>query len=252
MLDAAHALMNQGISRASGARGRSRDGDARQGDDARREHEEATYNDLWRTVPRSALPKAPSTPEARRRRRRAGARPAGGEPALFPREARAEARGLAARAAAHRAHAGAVLLSAAPDQGDERRLRHLRALRDPEPAVRHAACSPKASMLEFMHSHSSVVFQPTLRRPLYQRHQPLCARLRHDARHQADLRGADRGGPRLVSRVRRQRRRDGHAEGGLGQLPRRQLHPAVPVAEADARFPAVRRCTTTRHSRSSR
>ena len=53
VLDSAHALMNQGISRHPAPR-RS---EARQleKDRKRREYEEQTYNELWRTVPRSRL-----------------------------------------------------------------------------------------------------------------------------------------------------------------------------------------------------
>ncbi len=136
--------MNQGVSRHPVPR-RSRGASDVSAMSPRREYEEATYNELWRTVPRSALQKAPPDPEAREAaegKRRA--RPAAGEPALFPGEACPEAGGVAARDPAHRAHAGAVLLSPAPDQGDERGLRHVLPLRDHEPHVRQGAASPKA------------------------------------------------------------------------------------------------------------
>ena len=83
------------------------------------------------------------------------------------------------------------------------------------------------AMLEFLHSHSSRRLPARLRRPALQRHQSLRARLRHDARHQAHLHRADRRGPRMVPRFRRQRRSVWDAAPGLGQLPRRELHPAV-------------------------
>ena len=67
----------------------------------------------------------------------------------------------------------------------------------------------EGSMLEFLHSHSSVVIQPSYDSPHYSRHQSLRAGLCHDARHQADVRGADGGGPGLVPGYRRQRRRHG-------------------------------------------
>jgi spore cortex formation protein SpoVR/YcgB (stage V sporulation) len=54
VLDSAHALMQQGISRHPVLR-RSRAA-LHEKARARREYEEATYNELWRTVPRSALP----------------------------------------------------------------------------------------------------------------------------------------------------------------------------------------------------
>ena len=129
VLDAAHALMNQGVSRD--LRPRPRNVARRELEKAarRRAHEEATYDDIYRTLPEITKERPTRTSEPSRRRA-APARPARGEPALFPGEERAQARGLAARAAAHRAPAVAVLLPAAPDQDDERGLRHLRALRD--------------------------------------------------------------------------------------------------------------------------
>ncbi|MGI9409628.1 MAG: SpoVR family protein, partial [Hyphomicrobiaceae bacterium] len=54
VLDSSHALMNQGISRHPMPRRTAADmaAKARQ----RRQHEEETYNEIWRTVPRSELP----------------------------------------------------------------------------------------------------------------------------------------------------------------------------------------------------
>ena len=135
VLDAAHALMNQGVSRDLRPRPRNviqaRAGDAPR---SRRAHEEATYDDIYRTLPE--IMREGSAEPTRRAERAAPAGPARGEPALFPGEERAQARRLAARAAAHRAPAVAIFLSAAPDQDDERGLRHVRALRDHEPPVR--------------------------------------------------------------------------------------------------------------------
>ncbi|STF39524.1 SpoVR family protein [Escherichia coli] len=34
-------------------------------------------------------------------------------------------------------------------------------------------------MLEFLHSHTNVVFQPPYNKPVVQRHQPVCPRVRH-------------------------------------------------------------------------
>jgi len=53
VLDAAHTLMNHGISRYAPSRSK-RPSDAREKADARAAHEAATYNDLYRTLPRSA------------------------------------------------------------------------------------------------------------------------------------------------------------------------------------------------------
>ena len=49
----------------------------------------------------------------------------------------------------------------------------------------------EGSMLEFLHSHSSVVFQPDFDDPRFQRHQSIRAWLCHDVRCPPDLRGAD-------------------------------------------------------------
>ena len=67
------------------------------------------------------------------------ARTAAGEHPLFPREVGAAPAALAARDPAHRAPDRAVLLSAAPDQGDERGLRHLLPLPHHDPAARPGA-----------------------------------------------------------------------------------------------------------------
>ena len=118
----------------------------------------------------------------------------------------------------------------------------------------------EGAMLEFLHSHSSVVFQPGFDDPRYQRAQPLCARLRDDERHQAHLHRPDRGRPRVVPRDRRQRRSLRRAAPRLGQLPRRELHPAVsepgghppvPPVPDRRRQSASRRCGSMRSTTSS-
>jgi spore cortex formation protein SpoVR/YcgB (stage V sporulation) len=53
VLDAAHALMDQGVNRY-GRRARLSLADERKRSEARRKHKEETYNDLWRTLPRKA------------------------------------------------------------------------------------------------------------------------------------------------------------------------------------------------------
>ena len=58
VLDSAHALMNQGISRHPMPR-RTAAGMAEKAR-KRRQHEEETYNEIWRTIPRSELQKAAS------------------------------------------------------------------------------------------------------------------------------------------------------------------------------------------------
>ena len=96
------------------------------------------------------------------------------------------------------------------------------------------------TMLEFLHSHSSVVFQPALQRPPLQRHQPLRAGLRHDERHQAHLPEPTAEDREWFPEIAGSRRCHGRCA-GLGGLSRRELRPAVPVAQADARLPPVRR-----------
>jgi stage V sporulation protein R len=57
ILDAAHALMDQGVNRY-GRRPRPSLADEKKRADARRAHHEQTYNDLWRTVPTKTKPAA--------------------------------------------------------------------------------------------------------------------------------------------------------------------------------------------------
>ena len=67
VLDAAHALQNQGVNRHSGAKTMDLKAE-QQRERERREHEEKVYNDLWRTVPTSkALQSADTIGERRRR-----------------------------------------------------------------------------------------------------------------------------------------------------------------------------------------
>ena len=196
VLDAAHALMNQGVSRDLRPRPRNVDKREKERAARRRAHEEATYDDIYRTLPE--ITKENSEP-AEIAERAAPHRPARGEPALFPGEECAQARGLAARALTHRAPAVAVFLPAAPDQDDERGLRHLRALRDHEPALRarpaHRRHHAGVPALAFLGDLPALLQRPALQRP-----QSLCAGLRHDERHQAHLHRADARGPRVVSR----------------------------------------------------
>ena len=158
VLDSAHALMQQGISRHPVLR-RSRaalDEKAR----ARREYEEATYSELWRTVPRSALPNngnPPLTKEAQQENLLLG----------LPQE-----------------NLLYFLEKHAPKLDDWKRelLRIVRMLAQyfypqRQTKVMNEGCATfvhyeimnrlydkglitEGSMLEFMHSHSSVVYQP--------------------------------------------------------------------------------------------
>jgi spore cortex formation protein SpoVR/YcgB (stage V sporulation) len=158
VLDSAHALMNQGVSRHPVLR-RSR-AELRERDLARREYEEATYNELWRTVPRSALPKAPPDPEAKDAEKEVVALGLPQENLLY------------------------FLEKHAPKLEEWQReiLRIVRMLTQyfypqRQTKVMNEGCATfchyeilntmydrglitEGSMLEFMHSHSSVVFQP--------------------------------------------------------------------------------------------
>ncbi|HEX7076288.1 MAG TPA: SpoVR family protein [Hyphomicrobiaceae bacterium] len=158
VLDSAHALMAQGISRHP-VRRQSRT-DKQERELRRREHEEATYNELWRTVPRSQLDEKPATPEAKEA------------------EAESNALGLPQENLLY------FLEKHAPKLDDWKRelLRIVRMLAQyfypqRQTKVMNEGCATfvhyeimsrlydkglitEGSMLEFMHSHSSVVYQP--------------------------------------------------------------------------------------------
>ena len=59
----------------------------------------------------------------------------------------------------------------------------------------------EGSMLEFMHMHSAVVYQPAFSDRGFSGLNPYALGLRHDARHQAHLHGADQGGSRPGSPI---------------------------------------------------
>jgi spore cortex formation protein SpoVR/YcgB (stage V sporulation) len=158
VLDSAHALMSQGISRHPVPRHSRASLHARE--QRRREHEEATYNELWRTVPRSALPKPPTDPETREAIKESQALGLPQENVLY------------------------FLEKHSPKLDDWKRelLRIVRMLGQyfypqRQTKVMNEGCATfvhyeilnrmyekgqisEGSMLEFMHSHSSVVYQP--------------------------------------------------------------------------------------------
>ena len=106
-----------------------------------------------------AHPAATRGKPARRRSTQRFPDGAAGEPAVLHREERAAAGAVAARDRAHRAQDRAVLLSAAPDPGDERGLGHVLALHAAQPPVRRRP-GDDGFMMEFLQSHTNVVFQP--------------------------------------------------------------------------------------------
>jgi spore cortex formation protein SpoVR/YcgB (stage V sporulation) len=158
VLDSAHALMGQGVSRHPVPR-QSRAA-REEKERSRREYEEATYNELWRTVPRSALPKAPPDPDAKEALKESEQLGLPQENLLY------------------------FLEKHAPKLDDWQRevLRIVRMLAQyfypqRQTKVMNEGCATfvhyeilnrlydngqitEGAMLEFMHSHSSVVFQP--------------------------------------------------------------------------------------------
>ena len=158
VLDSAHALMNQGISRHPAKR--SSISQQRDKANKRREHEEATYNEIWRTVPRSALPSLAPDADSRASLQESATLGLPQENVLY------------------------FLEKHAPKLEDWQRelLRIVRMLAQyfypqRQTKVMNEGCATwvhyeimnrmydrgqltEGSMLEFMHSHSSVVFQP--------------------------------------------------------------------------------------------
>jgi len=115
LLDSCHALQNYGVDRYRRPSKLSlAEEQARRKE--RLEHAQLQVNDIWRTLPRKAE-RAEDSADAKALPERAA-----GEPAVLHREERTAARAVAARGRSHRAQDRAVLLSSAPDPGDERRL----------------------------------------------------------------------------------------------------------------------------------
>ncbi|MGF1649573.1 MAG: SpoVR family protein [Hyphomicrobiaceae bacterium] len=164
VLDSAHALMNNGISRHPQPR-RTAYTD-REKARRRRAHEEATYNEIWRTIPRSQLPKVEADPLLGDKRERADL-------------------GLPQENVLY------FLEKHGPKLEDWKRelLRIVRMLAQyfypqRQTKVMNEGCATfvhyeilnrmydrgqisEGAMLEFMHSHSSVVFQPSFDAPYY-------------------------------------------------------------------------------------
>ncbi|MGE8940452.1 SpoVR family protein [Leptospira interrogans] len=158
VIDSSHALMAQGISRHPVRR----QSQAAVHDKARkrREHEEATYNELWRTVPRSQLAQEPVSAEAKEAAQESQSLGLPQENLLY------------------------FLEKHSPKLDDWKRelLRIVRMLGQyfypqRQTKVMNEGCATfvhyeimnrlfdkglitEGSMLEFMHSHSSVVYQP--------------------------------------------------------------------------------------------
>ncbi|MEL6297303.1 MAG: SpoVR family protein [Pseudomonadota bacterium] len=165
VLDSAHALMNQGISRHPQPRRTA--GSQREKERRRRAHEEATYNELWRTVPRSELAELNAEAAAAETKRDKSELGLPQENILY------------------------FLEKHAPKLEDWKRelLRIVRMLAQyfypqRQTKVMNEGCATwthyeilnrmydrgmisEGTMLEFMHSHSSVVMQPPFDAPYY-------------------------------------------------------------------------------------
>ena len=96
------------------------------------------------------------------------------------------------------------------------------------------------SFLEFVHSHTSVVFQPGFDDRRYYGINPYALGFGMMSDIKRIVTEPDGRGSRLVSADRGRQRLDGRAEGRVGELSRRKLHRAVPVAQADARHAPLR------------
>ena len=249
VLDAAHALMNQGVSRDLRPRPRNVIQRERERAAQRRAYEEATFDPIYRTLPEIMREGAAEPTDAQTEQRRLG----------LPEE-----------------NLLYFLEKNAPKLEDWQRelLRIVRLLSQyfypqRQTKMMNEGCATfvhyeilnrlyergqltDGTMLEFLHSHSSVVFQPAFNDRRFSGINPyaLGFAMMNDIRRIAtEPTAEDR---EWFPEFAGMRRLDGHAAPGLGRLPRREFHPAVPEPQAHARFPAVcgqRRRQGKRHGR---
>ena len=199
LLDSCHALMNHGVDRYRRPQKLSLSQEQVRREE-REHHLQQQINDLWRTLPKQERPQ-----RRRGRGRQALSARAAGEPALLHREKCTIVGALATRSGAYRAQNRAVLLSAAPDPGDERGLGHLLALHPAQYAVRRRPAGRRLHDGVAAVAHQRGV-PAAGRPPRLQRDQPLRAGLRDVHRPAAHLRKPDRGRQALVPRHGRLRR----------------------------------------------
>ena len=219
ILDAAHALMEQGVFRYRRPPRLSSEKE-REGMRERLEYEERSFNDLWRTLPRSK-----------------GESQAGDADRSMAE--RKKSLNLPEENLLYFLEKNSLILE--PWQREILRIVRVIAqyfYPQRQTQVMNEGCATfvhytimntlfdqgritEGAMLEILRDHSNVVFQPGFDDPRYSRHQSLRAGLCHDAGHPAHLDGADRGGSRLVSRHCRQRRLARDAARRLGQPSRR-------------------------------
>jgi spore cortex formation protein SpoVR/YcgB (stage V sporulation) len=195
VLDAAHALSTHGVFRVPRRRMPDLASEERR-ERERRLHEEQVYNDLWRTLPGPRNAPAAKAEEAKRR-------------ALLQ---------LPQENILYFLEKTAPLLR--PWQREILRIvRHVEQYFYPQrqTKVMNEGCATfvhheimqrlheqgrisDGHFLEFLHSHTNVVFQPNSATALLG-HQSLCARLRDDGGHRPHCDTAGRGGPRVVPRT---------------------------------------------------
>ena len=185
VLDAAHALQNQGIHRYPGKKTIDLRSEERR-ERERREHGERLFNDLWRTVPGQTKKAKKRTDQERERRR-----------ALL---------GLPEENVLYFLEKTAPRLR--PWQREVIRIVRLIAqyfYPQRQTKMMNEGCATythyqimqrllekgqitEGSFMEFLHSHTNVVAQPDFDDRRYYRHQPVCARLCDDEGHRAHLR----------------------------------------------------------------
>ena len=236
LLDAAHALMTHGVHRFPRRRPadlRSEERRARE----RREHEERVFNDLWRTVP--GKEKASEDPTAEERRRALLELPQ--ENILYFLEKTAprlqpwqrEILRIVRQVAQYFYPQSQTKLM---NEGCATYV-HYRIMT----RLHETGQLTDGAMMEFLRSHTNVVFQPEFDDPRYSGINPYAlgfAMMEDIARI---CQRADRRGHQWFPAIAGVRRSDAGAARRLGQLPRRELRPAVPQPAADPPFRPVQR-----------
>ena len=237
VLDAAHALMNQGISRDLRPRTRNVAKREREKAERRRAHEEATYDDIYRTLPEITREATVEPSEAQSEQRRLG----------LPEE-----------------NLLYFLEKNAPKLEDWQRelLRIVRLLSQyfypqRQTKMMNEGCATfvhyeilnrlyerglltDGTMLEFLHSHSSVIFQPAFNDRRFSGINPYAlgfAMMNDIKRMCTEPTDEDR---EWFPEIAGNGEPLGTLREALGALPRRELRAAVPEPQADARSAPVR------------
>ena len=233
VLDAAHALQNQGVNRHSGAKMMDLKAE-QQRDRERREHADRVYNDLWRTVPSAKGATVLDTIGDRKRRL-----------------------GLPEENILYFLEKNAPKL--APWEREVIRIVRLIAqyfYPQPQAKMMNEGCATwvhqaimsrlheqarinDAAFLEVIHSTTNVINQPGFDNPGGGSFNPYALGYAMMTDIARVCEAPDRGGPQMVPGHRRQRRCDRHPETFLGGVPRRELHPTISLALDHAAVPHV-------------